>query len=187
MISSRRKAHRSLVFVLAPIASVVFVTALMQPAPNPVVDRLPTFLEGPQAHLDGQKARNGAQQAQKDVEPGAPLWVKEDLFSDWPARVSAYRRRVLELKPLRPLIKPDVLVYWTPERFSGATLPQDAHLLGRIGGTSVRRFVLPDHGPLQGAAAPNHAGSLVLYSLGHQEVVTVAVLPALRAEAGASR
>ena len=157
MIAKLRRRHRFLLIGLAPIALGVLVSALAARAPTPRVAALPVVAAV--------------------AEGGAVLWEREDLFPSWPARVTGRAGRVIELKALRPLIRPDVLVYWTPTAKAGlATLPEDAHLVGRIDGTTVQRFPLPAHG------RPVPDGALVLYSLGHQEVVTSALLPPFGAE-----
>ena len=163
MIASRRRAHRWLVCGLAPVAAVVFVSAVLSRAPEPRVASLPPF---PTARPDLPSAAIGDAQ-----------WTREYLFVGWPARVAGYAGGILELKPLRPLQAPDVLVYWSPTIDAGPSLPGDAHLIGRLGGPVVHRFRLPH------ADASPHAsgavGRLVLYSLGHQEVLAQATLPAL--------
>jgi hypothetical protein len=81
------------------------------------------------------------------------------------------------LHPVRDLKAPDVLVYWArlPARrgdnLQVERVPEGATLVGSLAGTQPRRYVLP-------AAASEHNGRLILYSLAHQRVIGVAVLGA---------
>lgn len=159
MIASRRRAHRVLVLVLAPISLVLLVASVMGRRPEPVVGALPGLL------------------SPESQETGEPLWSRDDVFPSWPARVLGYRTGAIELKPLRPLDRPDVLLYWTPGSSSEGRLPEDAHLIGRIGSTRRQRFQLPNHDTAAGA--PPGGGTLIVYSLGHQEVVAEGRLPRL--------
>ena len=78
----------------------------------------------------------------------------------------------VELQPETDLKRPDVLVYWSREAAIGAAgLPGDAVLLGSLAGTERRRYPLPS-----GVAWGE--GALVLYSLGHQELLSVTFLAA---------
>lgn len=171
MIASHRRRHRLLVVLLGPLALGLLLAAWAAREGPARVAALPAF-----ASADAAAGALGS---------GDALWQREDLFVDWPARVTAYASTgraapglALELKPLRPLVLPDVLLYWSHGAETVADrLPQDAHLLGRIGGPIVHRFALP------AVAARGPAGQLVLYSLGHQEVVASATLPALVAAA----
>lgn len=166
MIESRRRAHRVLVGGLGPIALASLGVALAARESPPTLAELPGFASSASARVaEGQ-----------DV--ASPRWTREDLFGAWPARVTLRVDGTVELKPLRPIGLPDVLVYWVAPRedAGGEGLPADAHLLGRIGGTVARSFRLPAH-----AETPSSEGSmgrLVLYSLGHQEVFASASLPA---------
>lgn len=167
MIASRRRAHRFFVGALAPVALGMLFAGGSQRMPQNALPDLPRFAFA----SDGVGS----------VGSGTRLWEREDLFLGWPARVAAYAGGELELMPLRPLRQPDVLVYWAPGGAPSAALPADAHLLGRLGSPVVHRFRLPTH------AAQADAGELVLYSLGHQEVVATATLPALDSPGGDGR
>jgi len=65
-----------------------------------------------------------------------------------------------------------VLAYWTPAGGSSDSLPADAWLLGAVGGLRPQAFAVPE-------AVQGREGQLVLYSLGHQEVLGTVVLPAI--------
>ena len=79
---------------------------------------------------------------------------------------------VLIIRSVDPLLKPDLLVYWVPESIQNNSLPEHAILLGELMGTSFRHMTLP-------SAASTQPGSLVIYSLAHQEVFTQFLLPSV--------
>jgi hypothetical protein len=66
----------------------------------------------------------------------------------------------------RPLSVPDPLVYWTPKPPEGTALPDGAVLLGPLSADAIQ--VLP---------SPPEGGTIVLYSLGHAEVVAAVSAP----------
>lgn len=116
-----------------------------------------------------------------DPSPTAPAnevlrWESADLFERVPALVQFYETAssqfggALNIAPLQEPRLPDLLVYWSSDSAVGAVVPEDSHLLGRLAG-SERRFLLPQ-------AAATQAGSLYLYSLGHQELVDAVALKA---------
>jgi len=169
MIAAHRRRHRLIFVLLAPAILLVLVAALFERRASVAVDALPAVLF---THAG-------------KIGEGIVLWTREDLFAGFPARVVAYQGREIELKPLRPQAAPDLLLYWSPAMGSAsvaaARLPEDVHLLGRIGGTGIHRFALP---PLELGIEP---GSLWLYSLGHQEVIARAPLLGLALGKGETR
>ncbi len=85
----------------------------------------------------------------------------------------------LIIRSIHPLLKPDLLVYWIPESIQNHSLPEHALLLGELMGTSFRHMTLP-------TAPTTEPGSLVIFSLAHQEVFSHFTLPSLvGAEKGA--
>lgn len=78
----------------------------------------------------------------------------------------------LVIRSVDPLLKPDLLVYWVPETVQGNSLPENAVLLGELMGQAFRRMPFP-------TTITTDQGSLVIYSLGHQEVHTQFPLPSL--------
>jgi hypothetical protein len=78
----------------------------------------------------------------------------------------------VELAPETAIAAPAVLVYWSPAAATEKELPAEAFLLGSLAGTRARAFDLP-------AAALGRDGWLVLYSLGHQQVLDAAALAAV--------
>ncbi len=67
----------------------------------------------------------------------------------------------LWVRPSVDAQRPDVLVYLTSEPPGLDSLPRDAHLVGSLAGVRPRRLELGDA----------RGSTLVLYSLGHQEVL----------------
>ena len=78
----------------------------------------------------------------------------------------------LTIRSVDPLLKPDLLVYWIRETIQDNSLPEHAMLLGELMGTSFRHMALP-------TVATTLEGSLVIYSLTHQEVFTHFLLPSI--------
>ena len=76
---------------------------------------------------------------------------------------------VLELG--ESLRNPDVLAYWSPESPTGMALPDQAFLLGPVSDSRSNIYSPP-------TGAGSDSGFLVLYSLGHQEVVATASISA---------
>ena len=64
-----------------------------------------------------------------------------------------------------PLRRPDVLLYWTAHEPHGG-LGEGARLLGSVRGDGVERF----------GQVPDDPGFLVLYSLGHDELIAARAL-----------
>ena len=69
------------------------------------------------------------------------------------------------MEPTGPLRAPDPLLYWSASPAQGA-LPSDARLLGPLSAAPVQRFPLPAE-----------RGQLIVYSLGHAEIVAQGPLP----------
>jgi hypothetical protein len=110
-----------------------------------------------------------------DAPAGRLLLEADDLFDRVPITVRLRAGddgdgRILELTPRAPLAEPEALAYYSGEP-SGAGLPPAAVLLGAMDGTRPRTFPLP--------AAAAGGGWIVIYALGHQEVVATAELPAV--------
>ncbi len=81
------------------------------------------------------------------------------------------QRLVLELAPERALRLPDLLVYW-----STGTTVDTGDLLGSLRGAQHVAFALPSE-------AAEQDGQIIVYSLGHREVVSAFPL-ALRSSMG---
>lgn len=168
MIRSRRRAHRSIHLLLWPGLAAFFAHSLAETASTPApFDWTSVLVDGTPTNPNGADAR---------VEK--PIWTRDDAFGLWPARLTVYRDGRLELTPLRPLDRPELLLYWSPRIDSEANafeerLPAEATLLGRIFAARAQSFALPD--PVRGSML--RRGALVVYSLGHQEIVARATWP----------
>jgi len=81
------------------------------------------------------------------------------------------KARWIEIELQAPLQRPDVLIYWTSDNGDNSgTLPTDSWLLGTLTDSARQHFLLPVAIPRSGG------GQLILYSLGHQEVVASGVI-----------
>ncbi len=76
----------------------------------------------------------------------------------------------VELAPRRSLRRPALLLYWSAAASDSGRLPADSRLLGAFAGTHLQAFGLPRE-------AAQVGGRLILYSLGHQEIVASARIP----------
>ncbi len=152
MIRSRRQAHRVAFLVLA-IALAAVLTAGLAFRPE-----LPPPHEAPEA-LEAQSGFSSAPDGS---------WA---LVADGTFLVSKGRDangRSLTIRPVAPILKPDLLVYWIPESAapsaSGELPTEGTVLVGSLAATSPRRLSLPED-------TDQGAGEIVIYSLGHKEVV----------------
>ncbi len=152
MITRLRRRHRSMTTVAALVALVGVAGALAFRA-SPDIPRA-EILAPDSAGPDG------------DV-----FWSSDRVFEAWPSDVRLLRAAdgvALEIDPRGEGLTPDVLVYWAPQAEPRDKVPESAQLLGRLAGTQARRFTL----------RATTAGSLYLYSLGHQTLVATGRLPA---------
>lgn len=159
MIAPLRRRHRLTTTVLALAVPVLYGIALTGRPAEPTADALPPALAG-------------ASPAGELIHDYGALFAGQAVAT---RLRGAGPDRWIELEPRGPIARPEVLVYWTPETAGPADrLPQDAFLLGALAGLRPRTFAVP-------AGALGRDGRLVLYSLGHQEVVATAQLPAVGA------
>ncbi len=153
MIAPLRRRHRWTTAALAVALPVAYVVALAARPDEPVVDKLPPAL---------------APAVAGPVDADLGLLIEDPPLA---ARTRGEGSRWwLELEPVSAVVRPEVLVYWSPSPAKAGRLPADAYLMGGLAGARARAFELP-------AAALGNAGTLVLYSLGHQETVASAHLP----------
>ena len=156
MIRPLRRRHRFIVSALAVLLPLAFVFALSARKTSALMRDLPLALS-----------------KQASSFPRV-LWEKENLWSDlkMSTRVCGDElpptQLALELHPFEDLKAPDVLVYWSPQN-SGEEL-NEAYLLGALAGRHKRSWPLPQ-------AALQSEGKIVLYSLGHQQILASAALP----------
>lgn len=155
MIAPLRRRHRWLTGLLAVVVPVLYALALIA-RPAAVSEGLPEALSL--------------------AVPGSGQVVVPDLaFDGLPLSARVMKDGAdwkIEIVPSEPLAKPEVLAYWTPADSSAETLSADAWLLGAVGGIRPQAFGVPE-------AVQGRGGRLVLYSLGHQEVLGSVALPAI--------
>ncbi len=152
MIAPLRRRHRLMTASLAVVVPVLYVVALTARPDEPVA-QLPAALASPPAgELDNDFG-------ELFTDPQIVVRSRSDGTTWW-----------LELEPRRPIARPEVLAYWSRSAATGR-LPEDAYLIGSLTGDRTRAFELPRE-------ALGRAGTLVLYSLGHQEIVASTRLPA---------
>ncbi len=154
MIASLRRRHRLMTATLALAVPVLYVVALAARPDEPVAELPAALAEPPAGEVDKDLG-------ELFTDPRVVVRSRSD-GSDW----------WIELDPARPIARPEVLVYWSRSSATAGRLPADAYLLGSLAGDRARAFTVP-------AGALGRAGSLVLYSLGAQEVIAATRLPAL--------
>lgn len=96
------------------------------------------------------------------------VWKRSDLFAKHSIEVrllnSGGKRFAIAFSAARDFVKPDLLVYWSAaEPTATDYLPEHVTLLGAFGASAL---ALP-------AETTNTGGSLILFSLADQEVVSV--------------
>ena len=109
-------------------------------------------------------------------------WNLESSPADWSGNIQFGDRsaslvlretqaghHLMRLQLDRSAQRPDLLLYWSQDP-PARTLPQNALLLGSVPDTHSRVYQLPDS---------SWTGHLILYSLGHQELLGSAPLPVL--------
>ncbi len=163
MIRALRQRHRTTTTVLSIILPVVFLLAVALRKPLPISAPRPGLITATQPTFNN------------------PIWEKNDLwvkpliktrlFSNNPTNQPS--KFAVQLIPEQPIIRPDVLAYWTPTMVGIIDqVPDSAVLLGPITGERVM--------PLPSSSA-NTLGSLILYSLADHEVIGISSpLPALQ-------
>ncbi len=156
MIAPLRRRHRWLTGLLAVVVPVVFALALASRPAVPVSESLPEAL-APATQASGGVV-------------GSDLAFEALPMTARVTRDGANFR--IQVVPTEALAKPEVLAYWTPAGSALDRLPTDAWLLGAVGGLRPQAFTVPE-------AVQGREGQLVLYSLGHQEVLGAVALPAI--------
>ncbi|MEC4675018.1 MAG: hypothetical protein VST68_12590 [Nitrospirota bacterium] len=159
MIRARRLTHRSVFLCLIILIPAILVLGLVfRPA-------VPPFSR-PDLSLLKQAGFSTAV-----PDKLIPIRVGEHAF-EISVGENPTNTATLVIRSVDPLLKPDLLVYWVPETVQGNSLPEFAVLLGELMGQAFRRMPFP-------TATTTDQGSLVFYSLGHQEVFTQFPIPPL--------
>ena len=150
MIRSRRQAHRAAFLGVGCILVAVWTVGLTLRQDVPPIDSSLEDL----AYLSGF-VNDG---------PDLSMAAADERFA------ASFRNDAdgayLLIRPLTPILKPDMLVYWVPssKTFTDGNLSEHAILTGNLAGDSPRRLSLPP-GAAQGE------GDIVIYSLGHRDIV----------------
>ncbi|MEM7350286.1 MAG: hypothetical protein AAF657_05740 [Acidobacteriota bacterium] len=156
MIAPLRRRHRWMTMLLAVVLPVLYIVALAGRQAEPIMAAVPSVL------AVGTVAGGEATAEGLAIE-GLPVTARVVLSgSSW----------TLELTPSEPLARPEVLVYWSDTAGPAERLPDGAYLLGAFGGVRAQAYAVSE-------AVMGRPGSLVLYSLGHQEVLGSVALPAI--------
>lgn len=103
------------------------------------------------------------------TETPEPSGTFVDLSCHWTGQSIATRiikreSMMIELNVLQTIQEPDLLLYWNSEPSDDTSLPTQSHLLGSLANTGITRF------PISSQIVTN--GYLLIYSLGHQEVIS---------------
>jgi hypothetical protein len=159
MTRSHRIAHRWIFVALALLIPALLLAGIgLRPKVPPVSTEQTLF------RVDGFAPDTG----EGDIEVvGAGLRFGLTRLDD---------ERSLVIRPLEIIAKPDLLVYWTerapaPNEDQGARI-RDAALVGSLSGRSPRVLTLP-----QGSGSRAGGGYLLVYSLGHGELLADLALP----------
>ncbi len=148
MILALRQRHRRIIYSLGVLLPMAFVAGLAARHPVPVVDSVPTALAPESPRFD------------RVVWERADLWPGHDIRTRMLANSNSM---AVELSPKTELVKPDLIVYWTPAVVGTASnLPANAVLLGAFAQSQ------PVALPLLHRAID---GALLLYSLADDEIV----------------
>ena len=150
MIRERRQVHRRIFSLL-----VVFVPALL-------IAGLLARREMPPAFQLDERLTNAAGLTISSAT--APSRVTADSYEfEVSVDDSSAAGPVVTIRASTPVLKPDVLVYWTASD-EGEGLPADAILAGALSKDVSQKLTLP-------AEAAGGRGSILVYSLPHQEVL----------------
>ena len=152
MIRSLRKRHMATFSVLLVVLPLLYALALSVRSEPKSVDELPAFGDDAAAfsvvlaeRAHDSSAFKATTRIVADQSPAGQIRLEIALHANIEA--------------------PDMLLYWSASDVeSGGQLPSNAYLLGSLQAASRQQVPLP-------SAAREKDGRLILYSLGHQEVV----------------
>lgn len=153
MIRARRRLHRSLFTVLVIVVPVLLATVILfRPTVPPVASISPALI------------RQGGFATSESTTPNR-VGIDTREFEISAQDDSDTGEIVLEIRPTKVILKPDLLVYWTQQAAPDDSLPPQAVLIGRLSGTARRALRLPK------SAVDARTGSILIYSLAHHEIV----------------
>jgi hypothetical protein len=162
MIRPLRKRHRAMVVVLALVVPPLFALGILG---RPQEARMAAMPEG---------------LAPEAVDPGAVISRHtKGAMPEFTARATLFARGdgvAVTVETTPHPVRPELLVYWSADAVSGASLPETAYLLGSLGSGGPTAFDLP-------VEAAGRDGHLVLYALAQSEVVETILLRAGRPSA----
>ena len=150
MIRERRQVHGRIFSVLVGLVPALLAAGLLVRPEMP-----PAF------QLD-ERLTSAAGLALSASAASSPVTVDSYLFAVSVDESSGVAP-VVSIRPTTPIFKPDVLVYWTGTG-EGNDLPADAILAGALSKDVHQKLTLP-------AEAAGGRGSILVYSLPHQEVL----------------
>jgi hypothetical protein len=156
MIRPLRQRHRRMIFALGIFLPVAFVAGLAARRPVPTAQSLPANFKREQLHFE------------RVVWDRADLWpqnsIRTRLLSDKPGG----RGFAIELSGTKDIVKPDLIVYWSPDAPKATnSLPDTAALLGAFVQTEPTPLLLPD------SAIGTTNAVFLLYSLADHEVIAI--------------
>jgi len=149
VIRGRRRLHQGVFAALAVvIPSFLIIGILLRPQVPPVAD------------VDRALWRQAGFPSPRT---GA-LRVVDAGTHEFDVQTTVKDKASLIIRPRTVILKPDLAVYWTPQSGASLKLAGDALLIGGLSGTSQRELTLPP-------AASQGNGTVIIYSVAHQEVV----------------
>ncbi|MCP3919664.1 MAG: hypothetical protein GY711_29375 [bacterium] len=154
MIAPLRKRHRRMVNTLAVVLPIGFAAAIAARPSWPTND----VEWWPGAGIEAGHA-------------GTRTWTVDALDLELGLTAAGMARpwSSLTVRPGTDPRLPDVLVYLAPSASPAESVPEDAHLLGKLAGADARTFTWI--GP------PPTEGCVYFYSLAHRELVATSVVP----------
>ncbi len=155
MIRPLRRRHLRVVVGLAMLVPAVYLTAIQA--------RRPAALSEPLApELAPTRSSGDARAVSTEEWPELPIDLR---------LLAAGADRWIEIVAREELPHPDVLVYWSATEPTSGSLLTEAKLLGALAGDETRSYLLPQE-------AGESAGHLILYCLGHGELLGSRPVPA---------
>ncbi len=161
MISPLRKRHRLTFLLMSVVLPIVTILGIIN-------RKAPTLKND----LTNVSSQNLTEKFSDEV------WSEDALWSDLKSistRLLSGKNNpnilAVELSIRENLTKPDVLVYWSIDKFSPGSGPTDnSFFIGQFNSTRATLYPLPSE-------ALKSDGYLLLYSLAHREIVATTLLP----------